>query len=146
MGVISLGVSLFARDLWSAIASLGICTGAAIEVLGAGRAARHDASATRFLVASQLISMASVLALILRCSVAFSPAAAVAWLPASTREAIQLIFPDPGEADAFLRLGVRVALGCTAIVVTLYEGGMAAYYGSSGHTFDRLSGHRSRER
>jgi len=143
MGVLAITASLFARDALATVASCGICAGAALEILGATRAARHDPQAPGLLVASQVVALTSVLSLVLRCAVAFSPSVALGWLPVSTRETITLLYPDPVEAGAFMRIGLRVVLGSVALVATLFEGGMAIFYGTSKGLFERLASSKS---
>ncbi|HUG10871.1 MAG TPA: hypothetical protein VMM36_07645 [Opitutaceae bacterium] len=139
IGVLALAISLYARDLVSVLASLGLCGGAMLEIFGSVRAARHDAMTPRFLVASQVASLLSVLGLALRCTAALSPALVLTWLPESYRETVLMLYPGPGEAEAYLRTGLRLTLGAVVLVAALFECGMAAYYASSTAVFLRLS-------
>ena len=139
IGVLAAAISLYARDVVSVLASLGICTGASLELLGSVRAARHDPLTPRFLVASQVVSLLSVLCLAIRCTAAFSPEVVLTWLPESYRETLLMLYPGPGEAEAFMRTGLRVTLGAVVLVTGIFECGMAAYYATSTAVFLRLS-------
>jgi hypothetical protein len=63
----------------------------------------------------------------------------MSWLPASTRDTLSILYPDPGEADAFLLKGVRIALALIALVAVIFESGMATYYATTAGTFRRLA-------
>lgn len=139
IGTLAVILSVVARDLPSVLASLGICAAASLEIAGSFRAARHEPVATRFLVASQAVSLLSLLALLIRCTIVFSPATLLTWLPGSYRESILILYPDPGEAEAFLRTGIRFTLGLVAVVAAIFETGMATFYASSSGLFLRLS-------
>lgn len=137
IGFLALVVSFVARDSLAVIASCGLCAGGLIELLGSIRAARHDRSAPRFLVASQCVALASVLTLAVHFAIIFSPAAALAWMPEHFSRFIMSRIPDPEEARMFLGLFFKLAMGCLALVALLYEGGMAIFYRSSKTVFDR---------
>lgn len=64
-------------------------------------------------------------------------------MPASTREAMHLLFPQPGEIEATVRATARVALGSLALVAALFEGGLAIFYGSSKAVLTRLEAAKS---
>ena len=134
--------SIIARDAIAIAASLGVCAGATLELTGSFRAARRDAIAPRLLVASQAVALTSLLCLIFRCTVVVSPQAVMSWLGASTRETIQTIYMEPGEADRFVLSSVRIVLGVVAITAALFECGMALFYASSARVFRRLSSSR----
>lgn len=139
IGAIVLAISIYLRDPIAAAAALGICTGAVLEITGSFQASSRSARASRTLVTSQLIGLLSALALLMRCFVAFPTDFVMAWLPASTREALLMIYPGPGEARAVLLGAARIALACCAIVAVLFEGGMAFFYSRSAETFQRLA-------
>lgn len=139
LGAIAAILSLVAGDTGAAFASLGICAAGALEIAGSFRAARHDRLAPRFLVASQAVSLLSLLALLVRCTIALDPSTLLAWMPQSYAETIQVLYPGPGEAAEFLRVGARFTLGLIALVAALFETGMATYYASSAGLFLRLS-------
>ena len=139
IGAVVVIASLVARDLPSVLASLGICAAAALEITGSFRAARHDPVAPRLLVASQALSLLSLLALLVRCTIALNPSTLLGWLPESYSETVLMLYPGPGEAEAFLRTGVRFALGLVAVVAALFEIGMATYYATSTGLFLRLA-------
>jgi len=139
LGAIAVILSLMAGDSIATFASLGICAAAALEITGSFRAARRDRHAPRFLVASQAVSLLSLLALLVRCTIALNPSTLLEWMPQSYAEMIQVLYPGPGEAAEFLRVGVRSMLGLIALVAALFEAGMATYYASSAGLFLRLS-------
>jgi hypothetical protein len=136
-------LSLTARDMPSVFASLGFCTAATIELLGSARASRRDPTATRFLVASQAVSLVSVLALIIRFTVAINAATLLRWMPAMWSESVLVIWSEPGEAEAAIRIAARITLALLAFVTAIYETGVATYYATSAGAFARLAAARS---
>jgi hypothetical protein len=139
IGLLALAISLYTRDLVSVLASTGLCSGAMLEIIGSVRASRHDARTPRFLVGSQVVSLLSVLCLAIRCSAALSPELVLTWLPESYRETVSMLYPGPGEAEAFMRTGLRFVLGAVVLVAGIFECGMAAYYASATTVFLRLA-------
>jgi hypothetical protein len=60
-------------------------------------------------------------------------------MPESYRETVLMLYPGPGEAEAFMRTGLRITLGAVVLVAGIFECGMAAYYASTTAVFLRLS-------
>jgi len=139
IGAIAVTLSIVARDLPSILASLGICAAASLELAGSFRAARHEPDAARFLVASQAVSLLSVLALLIRCTIVLNAAMLLASMPVRWRESILIIYSAPGEAEAAVRVGMRFTYGLLAVVAAIFEIGMATFYASSRGLFLRLA-------
>jgi len=139
MALIALAAAIALGDPLAGIAALGLCTGAALEITGSLQASRRSLAAPRTLVSSQLVGLCSLIALLMRCIVAFPVEYALVWMPASFRELLLMLYTTPGEAEWITLRAIRVTLAGLAVVAVLYEGGLALFYARSAATFQKLA-------